>query len=317
MRSPRQVARVRVPIPVVVLLVLAVVGGTWWYNTRHIDFMTPPSQARLELVRTQAEHSFPHVKEADEPEKPAPPPPPEPPPPPPEPPKPEINLGDLTTPPTLLDYGLRAPEGAPHLIELATKLEEKGEFQRALLAWERVLDLSKPDEAQVSTALSAIRRLRPTLPDWNTKPETAITITLHAGTGRKFSKPIAPVLKEVAKDLERASSGILKVKTSVTAGKTSAKGATPVAVWLAGPDKKSASTEVLSFTVEKPEALREEVLKTVYQLIRGHMARTTAYTPPSSPAAGETVQDALTIRVTRLCWSELATALNLPAKKTN
>lgn len=317
MRRPRQRAPVRVPIPVVVLLVLAVVGGTWWYNTRGMDFMTPPSQARLELVRSRTEQSFPKVKVPDEPVKPVAVAPPEPPPPPPEPPKPEINLGDLTSPPALVDYGLRAPQGAPHLIELATKLEEKGEFQRALLAWERVLDMCKPDEGQVTTALSAIRRLRPTLPDWNTKPETAITITLHAGTGRKFSKPITPVLKEVAKELERASSGILKVKTVVTAGKTSAKGASPVALWLAGPDKKSASTEVLSFTVEKPEALHDEVLKTTYQLIRGHMARTTAYTPPSSPAAGESVQDTLATRITRLSWSELATALNLPPKKNN
>lgn len=314
MRSSRQVARVRVPIPVVILLVLAVVGGTWWQNTRHLDLMTPPSEARLEFIRAQAELSFPALKEADEPEKPVVVAPPEPPPPV-EPPKPEIDLGDLTTPPTLVDYALRAPEGAPHLIELATALEEKGEFQRALLAWERVLDLGKPDDSQSATALSAIKRLHPTLPDWNTKPEAAIVITLHAGTGKKLAKTITPVLENVAKDLERASSGIVKVKTQVTAGKTSAKGATPVALWLAGPDKKSVSTEVLSFTVEKPEALREEVLKTTYQLIRGHMARTTAYTPPSAPAEGESIQEALATRVTRLCWSELATALNLPPKK--
>ncbi|RYD39073.1 MAG: hypothetical protein EOP85_16585 [Verrucomicrobiaceae bacterium] len=274
--------------------------------------MTPPTEARLEFVRSQAQLSFPEVKEADEPEEPVVEAPPEPPPPPPE---PEIDLGDLSSPPTLLDYGLRAPEGASHLIELATKLEEKGEFQRALLAWERVIDLSKPDETQLTTALAAIRRLRPTLPDWNTKPETAITITLHAGTGRKFSKPIAPVLTEVAKELEHASSGILKVKTQVAAGKTTAKGASPVALWLSGPDKKSVSTEVLSFTVEKPEALREEVLKTTYQLIRGHMGRTTAYTAPTEPAGNETMQDALATRITRLCWNELATSLNLPPKK--
>lgn len=315
MRGPRQVARVRVPIPVVILLVLAVVGGVWWRNTRHMDFMTPPSETRLELIRAQARQSLPEVKEADEPEEPvvvAPPAPP----PPVEPPKPEIDLGDLASPPTLVDYGVRAPQGAPHLIDLATALEEKGEFQRALLAWERVLDLGKPDDDQLTTALSAVKRLRPTLPDWNTKPETTIVITLHAGTGKKLAKTIVPVLEDVARDLERASSGIVKVKTQVTAGKTSAKGATPVALWLAGPQKKSASTEVLSFTVEKPEALREEVLKTVYQLIRAHMARTTAYTPPSASAEGESVQEALSTRVTRLCWSELATSLNLPPKKT-
>jgi hypothetical protein len=303
---------VRIPIPVVILLVLAVVGGVWWGNTRNIDFMTPPSEARLSQVRARVEASFPRpevVEEAvpvvEEPE----------PPPVVEPPKPPVDLGDLTAAPRLQDYGERSPQGATPLMELAAALEEKGEFQRALLAWERVLDLTKADDNQAATALSAIRRLRPTLPDWNAKPETAIAMTLHAGTGKKLAKSLAPILEEAARDLEKASAGIVKVKSQVTTGKTSAKGATPVALWFAGPDRKSVSTEVLSFTIEKPDALRDEVMKTIYELIRTHLARTTAYTPPAVPAEGEPVRDALGTRITRLSWSEFATGLNLPPKK--
>lgn len=308
----------RVPIPIVILLVLAVVSGVWWSNTRRMNFMTPPSAAELVIIRQKIESSLP---QADQPENAisAPPaaPPPEPPPPPVEPPKPKIDLGDITTPPVLHNYGEITPLGSTHLIELAAALEEKGEFQRALLAWERVIDLTKPDATQAATAISAIKRLRPTLPDWNTKPEAAIAIELHAGTGKTMAKTLTPILEGIARDLEAAAAGIVKVKATVTAGKnTTTKGPVPVALWLSGPGKKPATTEVLSFTLESPDTLRQEAMKTVFLLVRSHLSRATAYTPPAALAAGEDPQSALNFRITRLCWSEFASALNPPQKKT-
>lgn len=303
----------RVPIPVVILLALAVMGGTWWNYTRKMDFMTPPTEARLTEIRQKVESSFPRADVVEDAISPA----PEPPAPPPEPPKPDLNLGDLTTPPTLKSYGEMSPEGATHLIEVAKTLEEKGEFQRALLAWERVMDLTKPDEAQAATAIASIKRLRPTLPDWNTKPEAAVQMELHAGTGKDLAKKLTPVLEGVAKDLERASSGIVKIKAVVTAGKTnnSSKKPAPVALWLTGPGKKAASTDVLSFTVESPDALQEKISTTVFELVRGYLTKSTAYTPAAGLAEGEKPMTALEFRITRLGWSEFATSLNPPPKK--
>lgn len=307
----------RVPIPVVILLVLAVVGGVWWRNTRQMDFMTPPTAARLEEIRVKVESSLPRTDRVDdaisvppvvkEPEPAAPivel--------------KPPVDVGDLSAPLTLQSYGELTPQGAAHLIELATALEEKSEPRRALLAWERVLDLTKPDDAQAATAIAAITRLRATLPDWNLKPETAIAITLHASTGKKLAKALAPVLDGVARDLERASAGVVKVKTTVKVGKTNstAKSPSPVALWLAGPDAKSAATEVSSFTVESTEALRLEVLKSIFRLLQSHLGRATAYTPPTALTEGEDPQAALNFRITRLCWNEFAAAMSQPLKK--
>jgi hypothetical protein len=306
---------VRVPIPAVILLIFAVVGGMWWYGTREKDFMTPPSPRKLEEIRTRVESSFPQTDKVDdaisEPVKPVEPPKPVVV----EPPKPEIDLGDLAAQPVLTQYGERSPQGTPHLMELAAALEEKGQFQRALLAWERVLDLTKPDESQARAAISAIRRLRPTLPDWNTDPTKTIPIILHAGTGKKMAKTLAPVLTQAARDLEKASAGMLKVTTEVSAGKSNASGPSPVALWLAGPSKKPVSTEVMSFTVESPEALPPEVMKTIFQLVRSFLSQTTSYTPPAILADQENPQDALTYRVTRLSWNEFGTSLNLPPKK--
>ena len=305
----------RVPIPAVIFLIIAVIGGVWWHGTKDKDFLTPPSPAKLQEIQTRVESSFPQTDKVDDaisepavpivPEKPVVV----------EPPKPEIDLGDLNAAPTLTQYGERSPQGAVSLMELAAALEQKGQFQRALLAWERVIDLAKPDEAQTQTAVSAIKRLRPTLPDWNTDAAKKIQITLHAGTGKTMAKPLAPALEQAARDLEKAAAGMIKVTTEVTAGKSNAKGPTPVALWLTGSAKKPISTEVLSFTVQSPETLHPETLKTIFQLVRSYLAQSTSYTAPAALADQENPQDALNFRITRLCWNEFATALNLPPKK--
>ncbi len=284
--------------------------GTWWAGTREMDFMKEPTVERLAEIRVKAggsaiapdEKSSPAVQELETP------------PPLPDPPQQTIDLGDLSHPPSLRDYAERAQQGAESLIILAGALEEKGEFQRALLAWERVLDFTKADAAQAEATIAAIRRLRPTLPDW---PGPPIQITLNASTGKKLAKPLATALEAAARDLERASGGTVKVKAVVTLGKAAspAKGPVPVALWLAGTDKQSASTDVLSFTVDGPEKLPEELLKAAFALLRAKLVSGTAYTPPAPLAGGESALAALHDRVTRLCWSEFAAGLNLPKKK--
>jgi hypothetical protein len=235
-------------------------------------------------------------------------------------PKPVIELGDLSRPPTLQEYAELAPMGTAHLIEVATLLEAKSEFQRALLAWERVLDTGKPDDVQTAAAISAIKRLRPTLPDWNTNPAKTIAITLHAGTGKKTARILAPILAETARELERASSGILKITSKVTAGRDSKKaaaGPAPVALWLAGPTKTSRSTDVLSFTVGSPETLREEVRKTVFQILRGFPGHKPGQNPPPTVTDGTPALDALNNHITRLGWQDLGTMLNHPPEKSH
>ncbi len=292
----------------VIFLSLAVAGGVWWRYTRELDFSTPPTEARLQAIRVKTESSFPRADEFDDAmaipaavPKPADVPAPE----------PKLELGDLTRPPALDEYSAVAEQGAPRLIELASALEKKGAYRRALLAWERVLDSANPSDQEAAAALESIVRLRPTLPDWNEDPAAVIRISLDAGTGKSLAKTLAPVLEEAAAEIGVASSGIVSVTAKVTAGKTSSarKGATPVALWLTGPEQGSASTEVLSFTAESPDRLREQILKTVYQLVRSQLVRTARRSAPAEPAGTEQPADSLTHRVTRLDWSEFATTL--------
>jgi hypothetical protein len=280
-----------------------------------MDFTTPPPAAELEQIRQRVQSTLPKVelKKSMPPaaiaEKPASPPA--------APPKPIVDLGDLKAAPSLSEYTKNSVGGSDSAIELATQLEAKGEFKRALLAWERVIDLTKPDERQAGVAIASIQRLRPTLPLWNEKPKLARPITLHASAGKKMAKSLLPVLEGVARDLERASSGVIKVKVNVSAGRTNspAQHATPVAIWFTGADTQSPSTTVRSFTVDSADALRPAILKNVFLITRSHLSRWTTFTAPADLNDAENPLDALSYRLTRLCWSEFATALNPPPKK--
>jgi hypothetical protein len=238
----------------------------------------------------------------------------------PEPPKePEINLGSLETAPGLEAYAVDSQQGADHLVKLATALEAKGSFQRALLAWERVIDLGKADAETQLNAVAAVKRLRPTLPSWNIDPEGAISLVLHAGTGPATAPTLKPLLEEAARLLGDASDGVVIVTPELAIGKKAvdASGPAPIAVWLSGSAKDAPSSEVLSFTVSDPPTLRDQLLRTLYKLVSGQLSGKTAYTPPLTLQSTDDPAEGLTNRVTRLCWREMATALNLaPPKPT-
>lgn len=300
----------------VIVLSLLVIGGTWWQGTRKLDFLTPPPPSRLEEVKTKVLESFPAPKEP--PVAPAPPPPLQGQQEPPVETRPEIDLGQLGHPPSLNEYMDRSEQGAAHFVELAGQLEEKGEIQRALLAWERTLDVGKPTAEQANAAVSALQRLRPKVPDWNTDSGKTITITLQAGTARGTARILAPLLEETAAELTKASSGILKVTTKLTPGKDAKGGKdniSPIAIWLGGNGKDTRSTEVLSFTATSKETLPLELKRSVFQVLRGFLTRGgTQQPPPPLPENGSPV-DAFNSHITRQQWFGLGTVLNLPVVK--
>ncbi len=302
----------RVPPLLVILLILTVIGGVWISNTRHVDFLSHPSREELEKTRVKVASSIPQADQVDDaisaPPAPAPPPPPI------QAPEPTLKPADLTNPITLRSYGSLSPKGPDHLVTLATLLEEKGEKQRALLAWERVIDATWATPKQTTTAHAAIHRLRPNVPNWNPKPDLALLVTLHANTSRKFTKSLTPVLDEVARELERASSGIIEFKSKVTSGKTSASADrdTPIAIWFSGPDKKSPSTPVITFTADRDNRLNQEIEYAIYQLLRDHLGHIPNYARPVEVTAMADARNALHDFITRRGWNAFGTAMNPP-----
>ena len=306
----------RIPFLIAIPTCLLTIFLIWWVGTSDMDFLTPPSEARLQEIRSEALAALPVSTMQDDaisirvplPE--------------PDPTLPEpaeiivpIELGDLTSPPVLDTYSDRAPDGSAELIALAIALENQGTFQRALLAYERVLDLAQSNPEQIQTATSAIQKLKPTLPLWNTDPDTTLPITIHIGTGEKFSKILPGILEQISSDLGIASSGLLTFSHKLNIGRSiqTEDAPTPVALWITGGAKDSPSTDVLSFTTDNPDELRNDLLKTIFNLIRTHLSKSTAYSP--APEVIAEPLPALETNITRLLWHEFGTLLNPTAEE--
>ncbi|MBG7607957.1 MAG: hypothetical protein IZT59_08035 [Verrucomicrobia bacterium] len=306
----------RISIFIATPVCLLTIFVIWWAGTHDMDFLTPPSEARLQEIRLEALAALPVSTMQDDAisiRMPLPSPDPTLP----EPPKEiiPVDLGDLTTPPVLDTYSNRAPEGSAKLLALASALENQGAFQRALLAYERVLDLSRANPEQIQTATSSIQKLKPTLTLWNTDPDTAQPITIHIGTGEKFSKILPEILENISTDLGNTSSGLLTFSHKLNIGRSiqTNDAPTPVALWITGGGKESPSTDVLSFTTDNPEDLRNDLLKTIFNLIRSHLSKSTAYSP--APEVIAEPLPAFETNITRLLWQEFGTLLNPPVEE--
>jgi hypothetical protein len=301
----------RIPLLAAIPLCLLTVALIWWMGTRNMDFLTPPSEARLSQIRAEALASLPVSRLEDDaisikvaPPDGAP-----------DVPDPTArldpaDLGDIKSPPVLDTYSDRAPEGSEKLGALAAALEQAGAFQRALLAYERILDLAESDPEQIQSAVSAIRRLKPTLPDWHPDPENAVQAVIHIGTGEKFADFMPGILTEIIRDLNTASSGIVKFSHELHIGRSiqTTDAPTPVALWITGPGDDAISTDVLSFTTENKETLRNDLLKTAFNLVRAHLAKSASYNP--APEALDDPLAALESHITRLLWNEFGKTLS-------
>lgn len=307
------------PVVVTISAVLTVLIA-WWVFTRNMDFLEPPSPEKLAEIRAESKAAIPLAKNPPNPtvdppsapvaqlvtpKNPITPPSPS-----------TLDLGDLSTPPVLDSYSNRVPDGPKVLFQLARALEASGAFQRALLCYERIIDLSTADPTQIEAAITEITRLRQSLANWNTDPIKAIPITINIGTGPRFEDELPKIIEDVQRELRNASSGILKFSTNLHIGETIEDGnsPTPLAIWLTNGEEPTQSTDVLSFTSNDPETLFPEILKTIFNLVRSTLTKGTSYNP--APEASEDPVKSLNSHITRLLWKEFGTLISSPPPAT-
>ena len=272
---------VRAPLSLVLLLCLAVVGGTWWYGTRDYDFLTPP--ADLPAIKPAPEEDSDQMEEPNAPE-----------------------------PPALDEYRASARTSPQSLAESAASMEARGDQLRALLYHERILDSVDSSPDQIAASASAVLRLRAEAAEWNIDPNEALPLTLHIGTGETHAEQIAPIVLDLAERMTMASSGIVMVRPRIHRGSDlpTAVDSPPVAVWMTGRDESSEGTAVLSFTIGKDEEALAVMSGTVLRLMRTHIAGCSDLKIPASGT--DQNPSTFTSHVTRLVWQKLGKALNEP-----
>lgn len=305
----------RLSIPIVIASCLLVISLTWWIGTRDKDFMMPPTEAKLAEIRAGVEQSMPATDQPRDsvsapsrklitslgynPDR--------------KHPMPIISKRDLESRPKLDDYSKDSNKGAGYLAELAKLLEMNHEYERASLAYERVLDSSNADEELAKQAQDSILKLRKKTPAWNSNPNNSITITLHVGTGANTAALIEPELIKTCAEIKSVSGGILELKLNLIAGENNnSNGSAPVALWITGVKEDSNSTEIQSFSVNSVENVKLDAASTIYQLTRGHLTRhSKSLTPPRALSESPTMAE-IRSQMTRLHWQSFGKSLNSP-----
>lgn len=282
----------------------------WWWGVRGKDFLTPPDEQTLAAVRESAmkelkatesisgEDSPKAIKakpaklHLPETEAPAPAP---------------LDLGDLTIAPALDCYLPQAAKGAEGMIELATQLETKGELQRSLLAWERVIDSTPATPEQHEAARKSIQRLRAQLPIWNVDPIAAQPLILQVSCDRDRAKTLEPMVQEIARQLNDASSGLLDCKVELKEGPKPSANAPrqPVALWFCGSSADAAQSKILTLPVlpESAEEQRQLLLGNLYKLIRDGVNTRAPLQPLIEWQPGTDPVPLLNSAITRHTWS--------------
>ncbi len=321
----------RVPILLVIPIAVGVVALPWWYWTKDMDFLKAPNELQLVAIRDSTAASFSkrapvfsveaereQAKVFQSPIKAA----------------PVINPGDVHAPASLDAFREHATHGAQAFVELAVHLEEQSGNARALLAWERVLDVCRPGDSQRAAALSGIERLKPLVAPWNIDPQAEIPMVLEATlSGNVPIEGLDVLLASCATALGKQSSGLLKFESQLTQPQAKpppkdakAKGKqkpapkpVPVApvsgpavlsLQILGKGESAASTGLTELTLSSPpDEMRREIFTAIYRLVSSQLAATTDFTPPLPLAAGDEPEATLGTRVTRLCWAEFGKSL--------
>ena len=224
-----------------------------------------------------------------------------------------LRLGNMDNAPGLAEYSELASLGAAHLIAAAEELEDRGRFQRAHLAWERILDSCDPTPEERIKASDAIQRIRPTLPRWNIDPSGEYLLLLQLGTTRTQDKAITPVTTAVADFLHKESSDLVSIVPRITTSYVErAQKKSPIALYFSGTGDEEDNQSDLSSVNPPPdeeEPLQREMLSSVYTLIQKRVEGLDTLTPPGPAAHPDDPETDFERQLTRLHWQYFARSL--------
>lgn len=220
------------------------------------------------------------------------------------------DLGDLKSAPGLDEYRDFAQNNPTlRLLELSSTLQARGDFQRALIALERVVDTSEnPSPEELSQATKGIASLAPTLPRWSVDPESETELTLLTSGSRGASDTLKAAALDVATLIRKHSGDQLQIvpKVERLEGSSAATDATSLAISFHREisDKKTSTATLMMRGGGKNED--EDYIKAVFRSVRGHLSGL-GYPFPENfelPA-----KDLLTQHITRLMWRDFAESL--------
>ncbi|MDB4436132.1 hypothetical protein N9139_01510 [Akkermansiaceae bacterium] len=302
----------RFPWFIVLFSAIGIMLVTWHLLTKHMDFMTPTNAAlppedygddlavgapvmqpkivkgpKIDLPTQPVEPEEPIVSEIS-----------------------DEDLGDLESIPGLDEYRSFARNNpALRLLDLSSTLQARGDFQRALIALERIVDTSEnPSPEEISQATEGIASLAPTLPRWSVDPETETELILLISGSKGASDTLKAAALDVATLIRKHSGDQLQIipKVERLGSSLSTADTTSLAISFQREiSKEKASTATLMIR-GGGENEGEHYIKAVFRSVRGHLA---AQGYPFPENFDIPAKDLLTLHITRLMWRDFAESL--------
>ena len=288
-----------IPVKIALALLIVVPITIWFVGTSKYDFMTPRSLPSHELRpefpspldREIAESLNSRIQEP--PEKIA---------------LPKIEIGDLQTSPSLATYLEDAQLGAPALLDLAARLQKIGQVQRAVLAYERILDSTPANTKPRLEAESSLANLKATLPPWNADSSAATTFTINFNTAREPESLEGAI--NTLSELVRVSSGnqaLPRFLINKSPKPSEELPALPIAMWLTitGEDVEKPSLTVLSVVPQSENELSDKLTAGLFYLLNKRIQSIGALMLPNPLEAEQEPENAVVNRITRLSWKQI------------
>ena len=225
-----------------------------------------------------------------------------------EPELPEIDPGDFQTAPGLDEYLSDAELGAAALFQLAQKLQNAGQVQRAALAFERILDSTPPGGSTRAEAVEALAPLKAGLPLWNSDPQASVPLQIHLDTVRppeSLSGAIATLSELVMVGSGNQSLPSFQIHPSDPPSELLPS--SPVAMWLTVPseDPEIPSLAVVTLIPESDEDLDARLTYGLYQLLARRITSIAQLTALPPLQQDEDAENAVVNKVTRLAWKQI------------
>lgn len=221
---------------------------------------------------------------------------------------PEIDLGDFQTAPGLDEYRDSAELGASSLLKLAQKLQNAGQVQRAVLAFERILDSTPTGGSANIEAERALANLKANLPLWNSDSTAAVPLEIHFDTARdpdSLNGAIATLSELISVGSGNQCQPNFQIR--VSAMPSEQLPSLPVAIWMTvpGEDPDKPSLAVVTLAPKSDENLNARLTHGLYRLLSRRITSIGQLTPLPPLLQGEDPENAVVNKVTRLAWKQI------------
>ncbi len=211
--------------------------------------------------------------------------------------------------PALDEYRAAGNKGPDYLNLLASQLTEASYGERALLAYERILDSSVVDAIKQDAAISKIQSIRTYIPNWVVDPSESTELTLNIEVTKDKTKATEAAMKQITEVMNQASSGLLSISTKLHTKKTTTdEAAATLGIWLSHSKDLKKPAQVFSAKFDS-ENTNVSLKRITYSMLRHHFSNKTTFQPLPELQENADPQLLISCGITRLLWSELPKTL--------